>query len=526
MICGISQWYLIALDGAMVLRVRPGMPLGETEAGELSFDPSCAQLELDISEDGDLMLNAAADHELQFAGGTRCRRERLARDRRPEIRLPHHVLQLVTDFVDRAQANETVEIRAVQAAKDIARPQIQRLPDVPVGNIAKPQIERLPDLPVSSTAKIQIQRLPEAPLHERADAPIAPRSPPRTLRLTRLRNTWTTNTARLKRMTASLRSRVVSLPALAKVEMAGAGAAARRTGRTAARRLQIRSPYVGALIGLGAFALLYLLYPALREDSAPERTATASAVPAPQSAPMPPPAHEPSAVINSTGPGTDPGLSVASFPPQRVPLATAQPPATEPERREKLAPSPVVPLPESTPQAVPASQQSVQPRVERPSIPEIANVQTAPAEETVAVPQTIVTEPTVTVAAEPEGPGEPTQPQTVDLARTLFAADQALAQGQLMTPVEANAYMLYNRVLALDPASAEARSGLQSVRQGLINRAMAQLAGGALEDARLSLQAAADAGADPMLVINLREEVNYRQRAINASAEQEAGPNE
>ena len=70
---GTSQWYLIALDGDMVLRVRPGMPLGETAAGELSFDPSCAQLELDIADDGDLMLSAVDDHELEFGGGTRCR---------------------------------------------------------------------------------------------------------------------------------------------------------------------------------------------------------------------------------------------------------------------------------------------------------------------------------------------------------------------------------------------------------------------------------------------------------------------
>jgi hypothetical protein len=80
-----------------------------------------------------------------------------------------------------------------------------------------------------------------------------------------------------------------------------------------------------------------------------------------------------------------------------------------------------------------------------------------------------------------------------------------------MSPPDANAYTLYNRVLALDPESAEAKRGLQSVRAGLINNTLASLAGNALDDARRSLKAAADAGADPMLVANLQGEIEYRQ---------------
>ena len=95
--------------------------------------------------------------------------------------------------------------------------------------------------------------------------------------------------------------------------------------------------------------------------------------------------------------------------------------------------------------------------------------------------------------------------------RALFAADQALAQGRLTTPPDANAYALYNRVLALDPESPEARNGLKSVREKLINRALAELAGNALDDARRSLETAAEVGADPLLVANLRDEVDYRQ---------------
>ena len=118
-------------------------------------------------------------------------------------------------------------------------------------------------------------------------------------------------------------------------------------------------------------------------------------------------------------------------------------------------------------------------------------------------------------AAEPEVINETTQAQPAELARALFAADRALAQGRLTSPPESSAYALYNRVLALDPGSGEAKKGLQSVRQGLINRALAQLAGNALDDARQSLQAAADAGADPMLVADLRGEIDSRQRLMD-----------
>ncbi len=58
----------------MVVRVRPGMPLGETEGGDLSFDRSCAQLELDIDDDGGLILSAIEDRELESAEGPHCRR--------------------------------------------------------------------------------------------------------------------------------------------------------------------------------------------------------------------------------------------------------------------------------------------------------------------------------------------------------------------------------------------------------------------------------------------------------------------
>lgn len=116
-------------------------------------------------------------------------------------------------------------------------------------------------------------------------------------------------------------------------------------------------------------------------------------------------------------------------------------------------------------------------------------------------------------AARPE-PGKTTREKAAELdaQRALVAANQALADGRLTSPPEANAYTLYNRVLALDPRSAGAKRGLQSVRQGVVNRALAELATRRLEDARKSLKTAAEIGADPMLLAHLQSEVDYQQR--------------
>ena len=156
---------------------------------------------------------------------------------------------------------------------------------------------------------------------------------------------------------------------------------------------------------------------------------------------------------------------------------------------------------------------------ERPSGSQV--VQATRTDEPAAVPKTVTAKPVATAVPAPvKQNDEATRAQAAEEARrrALFAADEALAQGRLTSPPDANALALYNRVLALDPGSQEARNGLQSVREGLINRAMAQLAGNALEDARRSLQAAADAGADPMLVANLQSEVAYRLQQTEASS--------
>jgi hypothetical protein len=156
----------------------------------------------------------------------------------------------------------------------------------------------------------------------------------------------------------------------------------------------------------------------------------------------------------------------------------------------------------------------VLPPVERRLAPPVRRTvtQTVDAAEVAAGPETIDSQPDASVVAELEEIGLMAQAVGSELTRRrdLRAANLALAQGRLTSPPERSAYALYNRVLTQDPGSPEATGGLQSVREGLINRALAQLAGGELDGARRTLQAAAGAGVDPELIADLRNEVDSR----------------
>ncbi len=128
--------------------------------------------------------------------------------------------------------------------------------------------------------------------------------------------------------------------------------------------------------------------------------------------------------------------------------------------------------------------------------------------------------PAPSVATSTPKKSESTQEQRKETVRkALLAANQALADGRLTTPPETSAYTLFNQVLKLEPGSEEAARGLKSVRDGLINRTLAELAGNALNDARRSLQAASEMGADPMLVANLQDEIDYQQRVSSSPTE-------
>jgi len=102
--------------------------------------------------------------------------------------------------------------------------------------------------------------------------------------------------------------------------------------------------------------------------------------------------------------------------------------------------------------------------------------------------------------------------------RDVLAAELALAQGRLTQPPENSAYTLYKQLVASYPESAEARRGFQALGPALVNRAFAEVAAKRWSDAQVTLAAAAEVGASPNLVADLRRDVTYQQRLADAEA--------
>jgi hypothetical protein len=503
-----SQWYLIARRG--VVRVRQGMPVGETAAGKLSFDPACAQLEIDVAEDGGLVLRGVDDHELASPVGTRHRRERLTRYRRAELRLPHNIVQIEPDFVDGRHSTATVELRVVRPDEEITEPRFWRISDAWLEvdrfiTFSRDALRRSIDrtsgvLPFYTADRVE-PKLGEPWSHRAPSSPDPDQPGP------------------------------------------GDGPTQHRVEPAGAHRLGMRGVLTAALVGLAGVGVV-LLYSANRDGgetgshvggTAPQAASPAGSAVAGSSernelpgvplamAPRFPALDMPPALE----PKSPPGEATAKSPPAEA--TTKSPPAeataqsslaaktvqgspaeatAETALPEPIAERPRGPLPKSGKAAAPAVEPIERTSAERPSIAQVA----VPARNDKA--KTSGTQERVSgVVREPrEENGATNRRSAAEAGRALIAADQALADGRLTTPKESSAYTLYKRVLAIDPGSAAAKRGLQSVRDGVINRALAELANSRLDDARRSLKTAAEVGADPLLLANLQNEVDQRQR--------------
>ena len=100
-----NHWYVTAGDGDVVVRVFPGMWLGETETGELSLDGSDALLSLSIGIDESLVVFAVNGGELDDEDGEFCGRRHLAFDSAALIRLPNNNVRLDKDILSEAGTN-------------------------------------------------------------------------------------------------------------------------------------------------------------------------------------------------------------------------------------------------------------------------------------------------------------------------------------------------------------------------------------------------------------------------------------
>ena len=460
-----GEWYMIDKDGDMMLRVHPGMSLGEKEGGDLSFDPARAQLTLDIIPDGSLVLASADDFELESGESKRHARASLDRSSRAEIHLPHHILRLYTEAADPVQPSSNLTVFTLRPAPKVTDAGIARFRKVLAEESREPAADDPRPLPArpSSQKGVGYPATPQEGRGRRADVSIGTFAPPHR-------------------------------------EQQG-----RKT-----RRRPLLTFVKGALFGLTAIGLAFS-YPLLREFYLQHAPVGADTV-------RTPPADPPEAPIATSEPSSssiETAPSVTRLPPVSAPLldlperslpepspeaAVAQPPAErlpDPDAESESVDAPVVVQPSeraATPAPVPAVG-SVEPESQAEAI----NRQVDPA-----------------VLSEAEEVAATDWANDTAQRLDLLDADLALRQGRLTAPPEASAYTLYSRVLARDPDSMQATRGLQAVRQELINRTLAQLAGNRLDQARESLQAAADVGASPQLIADLRAEIALRQRRIDA----------
>lgn len=101
--------------------------------------------------------------------------------------------------------------------------------------------------------------------------------------------------------------------------------------------------------------------------------------------------------------------------------------------------------------------------------------------------------------------------------RWLEAADLALEEDRLMTPVGDNAYDRYQAVLLVDPGNVRARSGLQAITLRYLELARSAMEEGRLAQANTMLERATEVDPDSPLVARVRQSLQEaRQRQKQA----------
>lgn len=83
--------------------------------------------------------------------------------------------------------------------------------------------------------------------------------------------------------------------------------------------------------------------------------------------------------------------------------------------------------------------------------------------------------------------GAATEPDPAELQELLRAAEDAMADGRLLSPASGSALLLYDRVLNLDPDNLAARRGLESIAQHYLDEAMEAAGKRRFEQARAML---------------------------------------
>ena len=115
---GPTGWHILAADSKTVIPIHPGMKIGETESGKLSFDRAHAQLELDIESDSLLVVRALGNIQLTSSEGTGGETDCVKCRRSVAISLSQNTLRLNTEFVGFAPSRRALQFSVVYPPSD------------------------------------------------------------------------------------------------------------------------------------------------------------------------------------------------------------------------------------------------------------------------------------------------------------------------------------------------------------------------------------------------------------------------
>ena len=472
---------MTAGDGDVVVRVFPGMWLGETETGELSLDGSDALLSLSIGIDESLVVFAVNGGELDDEDGEFCGRRHLAFDSAALIRLPNNNVRLDKDILSEAGTNAPLlpcaVWRAAGAGNQPAATDSVDTPQPPL--LSEPNTSehnRPEDIAVEPIAAEPIAAEPIAAELSRAEPDeeqsiAVPMDQP----IPQQVHDETPNRGQ-KRPTAIVASASAALACV--------------------------------LIGLGYVSMREPATPEQLAPVTPEVVAEVEAAATVEEAPItePAPIDRPDIIADVI---TADDLTSA-------PAVVDEEPFTQNLPTLEIA-DPAVALVEAAQIEEARIEEARLEAAEREAARlEAARIEAAQKEAANAARAAALAK--AETEAQSQREQEQAQTAQVRYERDLLAAELALAQGRLTEPSEDNAYSLYQSLVASNPESSEARRGFQAVGAALVNRAFAELAARRWSEARATLTAAAEAGASPNLVANLSGEVDYQQRLADAEA--------
>jgi len=534
-----NHWYVTAGEGDVVVRVFPGMWLGETETGELSLEGSDALLSLSIGRGNLLVVFAVDGGELDSEDEEFRGRRHLAFESAAQIKLPNNILRFDRDIVSETGSSAPEQPRAVWRKAVVERP--------------LPATASIDTTPAPSEPELRAPAEPEkaepetngaaskAPQSRASEPSVSQRHGSQKTAVTKKRPNVAKVPAKIPAKVPAKpsnsdkkRQRAIVATASAGLVCAliGLGYAVTRTEVTpeqptpVAQQVTVEEATVEAVgeanretavLGVVNDAPLTET-PNLALSGRDQRPDAGKSLPA---QPDTPATEVPARAVASTNPTNEPIADEATLTAveavvetetvaEAVAVDTAKPAPQNrprPQVAERAAPSNTTRTPNNT-----ASQQTNRNPVVRREVTRAAPVTPkAEVEAEVAMAE-------VATQAQLRREQEQAQAALMRYERDLLAAELAMAQGRLTQPPESSAYTLYKQLVASNPESSEARRGFQALGAALVNRAFAELAAKRWSDARDTLAAAAEAGASPALVADLSGEVAYQQYLADAEA--------